>query len=632
MYKNFGIAGGWGDQEDEEDEEERNHEGGSSTAADEEEETNRTGENDASDLESADDDEVLIPCDEQVRIPAHDKIVNALTLNAKASRMLTGGGDYKVRMWEFNAMTSAMRSFKQWEPKEGNSTQAIQYNQENGNILLAAGDSICRIYNSDAKMTQETVKGDMYIRDMNNTKGHTHMVTDVQWHPFNHDQFITSSNDATVRIWDINASPWGIDQSLPHLHCLKAVDRRNLNISNCHVLCCCWASGDAKAIVGGCVDGSIQLWNERKCYGKPDKVVRGAHGSNEVTGLCFFSDNTRLLSRGMDDTLKMWDVRKLKESVKVISNLSTTKVKTNVIISSDERFVLTGTQASRPVAAAKSDNKETPSCQPKSRDPVAAAKSDNKETPSCQPKSREGTLEIIDSSDMSLAKSLPFECGVVRCEWPTEINQLLLGCTDGTVRMLYDRKASQKGALLFVGRAAAKQRLEDDFGYVAPIYTPGNLPQGYRETRSGGIRKVKPRGKEKERIERETQKTIVPMRPVVGSEGSGGARAAYGSSMSQFILGQIDKKDNEAKEKEDPVEILRSFAKKSEGNPNLIGRAYAKTQPVNILDYTMDKGDDEELLSGSRKCPRCGLKMCQCGYMELEDMIKGPPQKQRKIE
>jgi hypothetical protein len=51
------------------------------------------------------------------------------------------------------------------------------------------------------------------------------------------------------------------------------VDKRNLNSAGqCRVTCASFAEYSAKFVVAGCSDGSLQLWNERKAYGKPDKV------------------------------------------------------------------------------------------------------------------------------------------------------------------------------------------------------------------------------------------------------------------------------------------------------------------------------------------------------------------------
>lgn len=62
-------------------------------------------------------------------------------------------------------------------------------------------------------------------------------------------------------------------QTLNNSRPLQAVDKRNLNIAGqCHVTAARWAPCSAKFVIGGCGDGSLQLWNEKKVYSKPDKV------------------------------------------------------------------------------------------------------------------------------------------------------------------------------------------------------------------------------------------------------------------------------------------------------------------------------------------------------------------------
>ncbi|KAF8823098.1 WD domain, G-beta repeat-containing protein [Cardiosporidium cionae] len=526
-----------------------------------------------------------IPSAYEVSIPSHSKMVTALTVNPKASRMITGGMDFQMRLWDFNGMTSSMCSFRQLEPNEGHALQGLDYAANGSHFVCAAGGTTCLLYDLNANLLHETVKGDMYIRDMGQTKGHTHMVTDCQFHPFNRDIFMSSAMDATVRIWDLNSSPYGVDRALSHMHCLKAVDRRNMNISQCHVLCCTWAPTDARCIVGGCVDGSLQIWNEKKQYGKPDRVLRSAHG-NEITCVRFFDDNQKFLSRSLDDSMKLWDIRKLtpNAAIHTWTGLVTVSTKTNIALSPDAKLILTSTQGS----------KANP----------------------C------GSLHFFDSETFDSVKVVNFDKASPICvTWPSEINQLICGCNDGTVRMLYDPSLSQKGALLFVNRTAGRKH-DDVATFNPPVFTMDTLPAGYKETRSGMVRKVKPRGKEKERIEQETMKALIPPRPT-GKEGSGGILASH-RNLSQMILGQLGKSSIQD---EDPTEVLRGYASAAEANPLLVGSAYKRTQPQPILDYSMEENDEEALLSNAEKCPRCGLKMCQCGYMAHQNSISGPSSK-----
>jgi WD40 repeat protein len=64
-------------------------------------------------------------------------------------------------------------------------------------------------------------------------------------------------------------------------------------------------SRDARLIAGACEDGSIKLWNGTGPFISPTLANEAAH-SARVTSLQFSEDGNELLSRGMDDTVKLW--------------------------------------------------------------------------------------------------------------------------------------------------------------------------------------------------------------------------------------------------------------------------------------------------------------------------------------
>jgi WD40 repeat protein len=56
-----------------------------------------------------------------------------------------------------------------------------------------------------------------------------------------------------------------------------------------------------------------------------------------------FSGEKLLASRGLDDTMKLWDLRKATQPIFTWNDLTNYKNKTNITCSPDEKFVLTGT-------------------------------------------------------------------------------------------------------------------------------------------------------------------------------------------------------------------------------------------------------------------------------------------------
>jgi WD repeat-containing protein 70 len=56
-----------------------------------------------------------------------------------------------------------------------------------------------------------------------------------------------------------------------------------------------------------------------------------------------FKDNQRLVSRSMDDSLKLWDIRKASKPVYEWFDLINLSSKTNIALSPNEKYVITGT-------------------------------------------------------------------------------------------------------------------------------------------------------------------------------------------------------------------------------------------------------------------------------------------------
>ena len=56
-----------------------------------------------------------------------------------------------------------------------------------------------------------------------------------------------------------------------------------------------------------------------------------------------FKDEKRLVSRSMDDTMKIWDISNPKQPIQEWKDLTNLSSKTNICISPNEKLVLTGT-------------------------------------------------------------------------------------------------------------------------------------------------------------------------------------------------------------------------------------------------------------------------------------------------
>ncbi|KAJ8553002.1 hypothetical protein K7X08_020395 [Anisodus acutangulus] len=154
------------------------------------------------------------------------QVVSALVVDHSGSRVLSGSDDYTVRMYDFQGMNARLQSFRQLEPSEGH-----------------------QIYDRDGLTLGEFVRGDMYIHDLKNTKGHISGLTCGEWHPKTKETILTSSEDGSLYLWDVN-----------DFKSQKQVIKPKLaRPGRVPVTTCAW-DREGKSIAGGVGDGSIQIF------------------------------------------------------------------------------------------------------------------------------------------------------------------------------------------------------------------------------------------------------------------------------------------------------------------------------------------------------------------------------------
>merc|ERR1719410_463570 len=145
-----------------------------------------------------------------------------------------------------------------------------------------------------------------------------------------------------------------MDQVLPSVHVLKTLDKRNVCIGGgsgrtggLHSTCCVISPTDGKNIVGGCSDGSVQLFFEKARYQKPDKILRTAH-TGPVSDTKFIREGNQtnlLVSRSLDNTMKVWDLRMFSDQkgpVKCFDGLPHEHEKIGLCTSPDGKYLVTG--------------------------------------------------------------------------------------------------------------------------------------------------------------------------------------------------------------------------------------------------------------------------------------------------
>lgn len=551
------------------------------------------------DGDSEDERDERLPVSDEAKMEGHRKVVSALALEHTGSRLLTGSHDYTVRMYDFNGMKRDMKPFREITPSDGYPVHALSWSPSGDRFLVVTGGAQPKVFDRDGRELGECDKGDMYIRDMKNTKGHCSPCTGGVWHPLRHDIALTAGADGTMRTW-------AVDRLGDARGAQAAVLKPQLSKPGRFQVSSCAYSADGALIAGGVTDGTIQLFPSdnsdrravvaasvsargasagaayrsasvglvlppsQQCHvdnawsfaGRPRTLIRDAHPTGEsVTSLAFARDGNTLLSRCADGTLRVWDVRRFKTPVKTFEGLETTHEETAVGFSPGGEYFFTGADAPR----ARADLGD-------------------------------GALAVFDAKSLSLVRRIGTPGNCVAALWHERLNQLFLGCGDGKSGVtlgLYDAKrSSRRGLLACVGRAP-RAASRADFVRVdesKTAYAPHALPM-FREPMPG---RAAPGDSERAR-RKDAVKTKMPRNTGAGARGAAGALGAGtgGTLLTQHIMRNNDMLGEKNWRQNDPREAILRHAADAEANPWRTNNAYAETQPKPIFAEPERDEEDE---------------------------------------
>uniref|UniRef100_A0A8C2ZTJ1 WD repeat-containing protein 70 n=1 Tax=Cyclopterus lumpus TaxID=8103 RepID=A0A8C2ZTJ1_CYCLU len=462
-----------------------------------------------------------IPDTHEITLQHGTKTVSALALDPSGARLVTGGYDYDVRFWDFAGMDQAVQAFRSLQPCECHQITSLQYSNTGDVILVVSGNAQAKVLDRDGFNVMECVKGDQYIVDMAKTKGHTAMLNNGCWHPKIKEEFMTCSNDGTVRTWDLSSGK-------KHKSVFKPRSFQGKKV----VPTCCTYSRDGKLIAAGCQDGTIQIW-DRNLSVHTKFHCRQAHIPGSDTSCIAFSyDGVTLASRGGDDTLKLWDIRNFKKPVNVATGLNNYFTMTDCCFSPDDRLLVTGTSV-------KKDGGN-------------------------------GKLAFFDRASFQKVYEIEVtNASVVRCLWHPKLNQIMVGTSNGLAKVYYDPVKSHRYACyklrLFVRLCYVILQLPKQLDYPClPCVSPAHALPMFREARQRSTRKQL----EKDRLD--PKKSNKPEPPVSGP-GRGGRVAAHGGTLSSFIVKNIalDKTDDS-----NPRQAILRHAKEASDNPYWVAPAY----------------------------------------------------------
>lgn len=96
---------------------------------------------------AADDGPALpqLPVSNEVVLRGHHKIVSAMDVERSGARVVTGGMDYQVCLYDFNGMKADGRPFRELMPQEGHPVHAVTYSPSGDAFLVVTGEPRAKV-------------------------------------------------------------------------------------------------------------------------------------------------------------------------------------------------------------------------------------------------------------------------------------------------------------------------------------------------------------------------------------------------------------------------------------------------------------------------------------------------------
>ncbi|KAG6406491.1 hypothetical protein SASPL_134094 [Salvia splendens] len=191
--------------------------------------------------------ESTVPSTCRQRIPAHDGGCASILFEHNSSRLVSGGQDKAVKMWDTNTGSSTRTLYGCL-----GTVFDLCITHDNKSIIAASSSNTLYVWDVSSGRVRHTLTG------------HTDKVSAVDVSKVSNRNVVSAAYDRTIKVWDLQKG-----------YCVNTL----LCYSNCNALC---FSMDGQTICSGHVNGNLRLWDIQT--GKLLSEI-AAHSSSAVTSL-----------------------------------------------------------------------------------------------------------------------------------------------------------------------------------------------------------------------------------------------------------------------------------------------------------------------------------------------------------
>ncbi|POR38533.1 Putative WD repeat-containing protein [Tolypocladium paradoxum] len=518
-------------------------EGGQSRRQEPKQNSDSSGSDNSDDSDDDSDDGDEYPVSHELVLRTHTRAVGTASLDPAGGRLATASLDCNINLYDFASMTpTTLRAFRTVDPyeskrsapsSESHPVHHVEFNPLSGSVFLCvSAHPQAKIMSRDGDVMTEFVKGDMYLRDMNNTKGHISEITTGTWHPTDKNMCITAGTDSTLRIWDVNNK-----RSQKEVVVFKS--KAAGSAGRTKMTAVAWAtatSGGSNILVSAALDGTLVMYSGNGPFTRPAGEIRDAHKPQTWTGgIDISADGRMVVTRGGDDLIKLWDTRKFTKPLVSVSHPSTSNhyPTSNIQYSPNSTSIVTG--------------------------------------------SATGHLHILNPGNLRSEHVTPITPGspLITVDWHPKINQIITGSANAETHVLYNPTMSTRGAVDVMSRAPKKRHVDDNPEFTTDqsvgisgdaIVTPGAM---------AGSRKAGVTGTGRSKDPRRPQ---VPQKTPFQKSQPDEQRVAENIPLARMLH-------------EDPREALLKYAEKAQNDP-MFTKAWSKTQPQ--TEYAELSDEEEE--------------------------------------